>query len=188
MVEGAGAAALAAILSHPERFAGRKVGVPLTGGNIDPRMLASVIMRDPVRSDHLMRLDVPISDRPGALAELAAVLAAEGANIVDISHERLSLALNPKSAALDIVIELQEVSHGEAAITALQAQGFDGGGSTVFRQEHQSGRYRSKAGSEVWDTTVIHAGVRIWFFFSTTFRETTIWSSSAARGDVMLGL
>lgn len=125
VVEGAGAAALAAILSHPERFAGRKVGVPLTGGNIDPRMLASVIMRDLVRSGQLMRFDVPISDRPGALAELATVLAGEGANIVDVSHERLSLALNPKGAALDIVVELHDAAHGEAVILALQAQGFD---------------------------------------------------------------
>ena len=125
VVEGAGAAALAAILSHPDRFAGRKVGIPLTGGNIDARMFASVILRDLVRSGQLMRFDVPISDRPGALAEIAAALATEGANIVDVSHERLSLALNPKGAALDFVVELNDAAHGEAVIAALQAQGFD---------------------------------------------------------------
>jgi threonine dehydratase len=125
VVEGAGAAALAAVLSHPERFAGRKVGIPLTGGNIDSRMFASVIMRDLVRSSQLMRFDVPISDRPRALAEIATALANEGANIVDVSHERLSLALNPKGAALDIVVELTDAAHGEAVIVALQAQGFD---------------------------------------------------------------
>lgn len=125
VVEGAGAAALAAVLSHPERFAGRKVGIPLTGGNIDSRMFASVIMRDLIRSGQLMRFDVPISDRPGALAEIATALANEGANIVDVSHERLSLALNPKGAALDIVVELTDAAHGEAVIVALQAQGFD---------------------------------------------------------------
>ena len=125
VVEGAGAAGLAAVLSHPERFAGSRVGIPLTGGNIDSRMLASVILRDLVRSGQLMRFDVPISDQPGALATLAAALASEGANIVDVSHERMSLALNPKGAALDVTVELQDAAHGEAVIAALQAQGFD---------------------------------------------------------------
>lgn len=123
--EGAGAAGLAAVLQFRERFAGMRVAVPLTGGNIDARMFANVIMRDLVRSGALMRIDVPISDQPGALATLATALADEGANIVDVAHERMSLALNPKRAALDLVVELQDAAHGERVLAALRERGFD---------------------------------------------------------------
>lgn len=123
--EGAGAAGLAAVLEHKERFAGKRVAVPLTGGNIDARIFANVILRDLIRSGSLMRIDVPISDQPGALATLATVLAEEGANIVDVSHERMSLALNPKRAALDLVVELQDAEHGTRVLAALGAKGFD---------------------------------------------------------------
>lgn len=123
--EGAGAAGLAAILQFRERFAGMRVAVPLTGGNIDARMFANVIMRDLIRSGSLMRIDVPISDQPGALATLATALAEEGANIVDVSHERMSLALNPKRAALDLVVELRDAEHGETVLAALRRHGFD---------------------------------------------------------------
>jgi len=123
--EGAGAAGLAAVLEHGLRFAGKRVAVPLTGGNIDARIFANVILRDLIRSGALMRIDVPISDQPGALACLAAILAEAGANIVDLSHERMSLALNPKRAALDLVVELQDAGHGSAVLEALRANGFE---------------------------------------------------------------
>lgn len=123
--EGAGAAGLAAVLQFRERFAGMRVAVPLTGGNIDARIFANVIMRDLVRSGSLMRIDVPISDQPGALAILATALAEEGANIVDVAHERMSLALNPKRAALDLVVELKDATHGETVLAALRKRGFD---------------------------------------------------------------
>jgi len=125
VVEGAGAAGLAAIIEHRERFAGLRVATPLTGGNIDSRMFASVIMRDVVRSGQLLRIGVPISDPPGALAALATILAKEGANIVDVAHERLSLALNPKGAMLDVVLELEGAAHGERVLDTLRAEHFD---------------------------------------------------------------
>ncbi|KTE04342.1 threonine dehydratase [Sphingopyxis sp. H038] len=123
--EGAGAAGLAAVLEHKLRFAGMRVAVPLTGGNIDARIFANVILRDLIRSGALMRIDVPISDQPGALATLATLLAGEGANIVDVAHERMSLALNPKRAALDLVVELQDSGHGTRVIEALRSAGFE---------------------------------------------------------------
>ncbi|ALJ14691.1 threonine ammonia-lyase [Sphingopyxis macrogoltabida] len=123
--EGAGAAGLAAVIEHRDLFAGQRIAVPLTGGNIDARIFANVILRDLIRSGSLMRIDVPISDQPGALAVLATVLAEEGANIVDVAHERMSLALNPKRAALDLVVELQDCDHGERVLAALRQRGFD---------------------------------------------------------------
>lgn len=125
VVEGAGATGLAAILEYRDRFEGMRVATPLTGGNIDPRMFASVIMRELVRSGQLLRVAVPISDRPGSLAALATILAAEGANIVDVSHDRLSLALNPKGASLELVLELQDGPHGDHVLEAVRARGFD---------------------------------------------------------------
>ena len=124
VVEGAGAAALALILEQPARFAGRRVVAPLTGGNIDPRMFAGVIMRDLVRQGQLARLKVPMPDHPGALAKLATILGNEGANIVDVEHGRLSLALNPKGVELNIVVQLHGCEHGEAVLGALSAEGF----------------------------------------------------------------
>ncbi|SEH13010.1 threonine dehydratase [Sphingopyxis sp. YR583] len=123
--EGAGAAGLAAVIEHCDRFAGMRVAVPLTGGNIDARIFANVILRDLIRSGALMRIDVPISDQPGSLATLATVLAEEGANIVEVAHERMSLALNPKRAALDLVVELQDGEHGDRVLGALRERGFD---------------------------------------------------------------
>jgi len=128
VVEGAGAVGLAAILEHPEKFEGTRVVTPLTGGNIDSRMFASVILRNLVRSGRLIRIDVPITDRPGALAELATVLAAQGANIVDVAHDRLSLSLNPKGATLAIGVEVESREHGEAVAQSLREAGFDPSG------------------------------------------------------------
>lgn len=129
VVEGAGAAGLAAILEHGHAFAGKRVAVPLTGGNIDARIFANVIMRELMRSGALLRIAVPISDQPGALAAIATLLAAEGANIVDVAHERMSLALNPKRAALDLVVELQDAEHGGRVLAALRDNGFEASAS-----------------------------------------------------------
>lgn len=125
VAEGAGAAGLAAILKYPERFAGKRVATILTGGNIDLRVLASVAMRELVRGGQLLRLDVPISDQPGTLAALATVIGEEGANIVDVGHDRLSLAFNPKGAVLDLVVEVRDRAHGESLVAALSVRGFD---------------------------------------------------------------
>jgi threonine dehydratase len=124
VVEGAGAAALAAVIENPGLFSGLNVALPLTGGNIDPRVYANVILRDLVRQGQLLHIEVPISDQPGALAELATVLGKEGANIVDMSHERLNLALNPRGAAIGLVIELQDESHGKRVLAGLAERGF----------------------------------------------------------------
>ncbi len=125
VVEGAGAVGLAAILEYPGQFAGLRVATLLTGGNIDLRVLSSVAMRELVRNGQLLRLDVPISDQPGALSLLATALADEGANIVDVAHDRLSLSLNAKRAVLEAVIEVEDRAHGEAVVAALRARGFD---------------------------------------------------------------
>jgi len=124
VVEGAGAVGLAAILQYPDRFAGSRVATPLTGGNIDARMFASVITRDLIRSGQLARFEVPISDQPGALARLATALGDGGANIVDVAHDRLSLSLNPKGAVLDLVVQLEGFDHGKRVLEGLQAIGF----------------------------------------------------------------
>ena len=124
VVEGAGATGLAAILEHPAHFAGKRVATLLTGGNIDSRVFANVILRDLIRQGQLLRFEVPISDQPGALATLANIVAAEGANIVDVSHERLSLALNPKGAVLDIVLELENAGHRDRILASLAAASF----------------------------------------------------------------
>ncbi|WP_342778196.1 pyridoxal-phosphate dependent enzyme [Sphingorhabdus contaminans] len=124
VVEGAGAAGLAAILAHPQVFEGKRVATPLTGGNIDLRILSSVALRELIRSGRLQRFEVAISDQPGALSELAQLLAAQGANVVDVAHDRLSLALNAKRAALDIVIETEDRDHGSRIFAAMEREGF----------------------------------------------------------------
>lgn len=125
VVEGAGAAGLAAILEHPGRFAGRRVGTVLSGGNIDLRVIASVAMRELVRGGQLLRFEAPVSDQPGALARLATAIGAHGANIVDVTHERLSLALNPRGASVELVVEVQDRAHGDQLLAALREAGFD---------------------------------------------------------------
>lgn len=125
VVEGAGAAGLAALLEHPARFAGRTVGTILSGGNIDLRAIADVAMRELSRSGHLLRVDVPIADRPGALADIGAVLGKAGANILSVAHDRMSLGHNPRGAVLDILLEVQDRRHGETVLDALRARSFD---------------------------------------------------------------
>nr|WP_047169349.1 threonine ammonia-lyase [Sphingomonas sp. Y57] len=124
VVEGAGAAGLAAILQHRERFAGRNVATILSGGNIDLSVISSVCMRELVRAGQLQRISVPISDQPGALSRLTAILGDEGANIFDVAHDRLSLSLNPKGAILDLVVQVQDSAHATAVLAALAGQGF----------------------------------------------------------------
>jgi threonine dehydratase len=124
VVEGAGAAGLAAILAFPEAFAGKNVATILTGGNIDLKVISSVAMRELVRSGRLLRFEVPISDQPGALSTLTGLLGREGANIHHVAHERLSLAFNPKRAVLDFVIEVQDRDHGAQVLRALGDAGF----------------------------------------------------------------
>lgn len=125
VVEGAGAAGLAAILQHTDRFAGQRVATILSGGNIDLRVLSSVAMRELVRNEQLLRFETPLSDQPGALSRLAALLGDQGANIMDVAHDRLALSLNPKGAILDVVIEVQDAGHGATILEVLRQAGFE---------------------------------------------------------------
>jgi threonine dehydratase len=124
VAEGAGAAGLAAMLTHPEKFRGRKVGLVLCGGNIDTRLLASILMRNLVRDGRIVRLRVKIPDRPGMLARVTNVIGAAGANIMEVSHQRLFGHVEAKSTDLDVVMETRDRSHVDDVIAMLAAAGF----------------------------------------------------------------
>jgi threonine dehydratase len=123
VVEGAGAAGIAALASHRERFAGRRVGVVLTGGNIDPRLLAQIVDRGLVRSGRLTRLRVELDDRPGTLAALLSVVGAAGANLVEVQHQRLFVDIGARSADVDLTIECMDADHRDAVVAAVEAAG-----------------------------------------------------------------
>jgi len=124
VVEGAGAAGIAALLEHPGLLADRHVGVVLSGGNVDPRLLASVIMRGLVRSGRLTRLQIQIPDQPGVLGQVTTIVGHAGANIVEIVHDRMFLDVPARSAELEVVMETFDHDHVERVIAALAAQGF----------------------------------------------------------------
>jgi threonine dehydratase len=119
--EGAGAAGLAAILAFPERFAGRKVGTVVCGGNIDARILANVLLRNLLRDGRILRLHLDIPDRPGVLADIATRVAAAGGNVIEVSHQRLFAAPSVQSAELELMIEVRDTAQGNAIIAALEA-------------------------------------------------------------------
>jgi len=131
VAEGAGAAGLAAILTQPERYRGRKVGLILSGGNIDPRLLASVIMRELVREQRIVTLRLSIADQPGVLASIAQMIGNEGGNILDIFRRRLSTEAPAKSVILELSFEARDASHAQQIVTTIQDAGFD---STVVPQ------------------------------------------------------
>lgn len=124
VAEGAGAASLAALLQYPERFKGRKVVLVLSGGNIDPRMLSSVLLRDLVRVGQILTLSIVIPDRPGSLEAITAICANEGANVIDVSHRRLGLDLAASAARLDITIETRDEDHAVQIVERIRASGF----------------------------------------------------------------
>jgi threonine dehydratase len=121
LVEGAGAAGLAAVLADAERHKGRNVGLVLTGGNIDTRLLASVLTRQLAREGRLSRLRFDLADRPGQLGLVVAALSKAGANIVEVSHQRTFTELPAKAVLLEVVIETRDRSHLAATIEALRA-------------------------------------------------------------------
>lgn len=125
VVEGAGAAGLAALLSHPEIGRGRKVGLVLCGGNIDTRLLANVLLRDLARSGRLARLRIRLQDRPGTLFAVARVFDAIGVNILELSHQRIFTNLPAKGLTLDVECETRDADHLERLISALKDSGFD---------------------------------------------------------------
>jgi threonine dehydratase len=123
VVEGAGAAGLAAVFADTARFRGRKVATVLCGGNIDTRLLASVLTRDLARQGRLAQLTIDLQDRPGQLARVANILGAAGANIVEVLHQRVFSDLPAKGAELEVVIETRDRDHLEATVAALEKDG-----------------------------------------------------------------
>jgi threonine dehydratase len=124
MAEGAGAAGLAAMLAAPERFAGRRVGLILCGGNIDPRILASVMVRELERSDRIVSFRLTIPDRPGILGQIASRLGELGANILGVDHHRLFLDVPAKGAKLDVTMETRDGAHAEEIFRVLAKDGY----------------------------------------------------------------
>jgi threonine dehydratase len=124
IAEGAGAASLAALLAFPERFRGKKCGLILTGGNIDPRLLASVLTRELVRAQRLVSLRIIGDDRPGLLATVSHVIGQGGANIIEVAHNRLALDVPAKGAEFDILIETRDAQHTQEIMDALRAKGY----------------------------------------------------------------
>jgi len=124
VTEGAGAAGVAALVAHPDRFAGRKVGVVLTGGNVDPRLLASVIMRGLIRQGRLTRLHIEVPDVPGSMGNLTTVLGEVGANIVEILHQRMFVDLSARSAEIEVTVETLDLDHVDRVVAALEKAGY----------------------------------------------------------------
>jgi threonine dehydratase len=124
MAEGAGAAGLGAMLARPDRFRGRKVGLILCGGNIDPRILASVMVRELEREHRIVSFRLTIPDRPGVLGQIATRLGRLGANILEVEHRRLFLDVPAKGAKLDVTVETRDRPHAEEIFKALKAEGF----------------------------------------------------------------
>lgn len=124
VVEGAGAAGLAAVLSNPEKFAGKKLGLVLCGGNIDTRLLANVLLRDLARSGRLARLRLTLQDRPGALFKVMHAFDAQNVNIIEIYHQRIFTTLPAKGLITDIECEARDRSQIDALIAQLRAEGY----------------------------------------------------------------
>ncbi len=125
VVEGAGAAGLAALLRHGERFHGRRVGLVLCGGNIDPLLLAGLIQRGMVRAGRLTRLRVAARDVPGALARITATVAEAGANIDEVHHQRAFSALPAQNVEIELVLQTRGPAHVREVVERLQAAGFE---------------------------------------------------------------
>ena len=124
VVEGAGAAGVAAMLAEPDRYKGKKVGTLLCGGNIDTHLLANVLVRDLVRQGRMARLHINAHDQPGALAAIAAILSAGGVNIVEINHSRIFTKLPAKDTLIEVVCEARDPKAVDDVVARLEAAGF----------------------------------------------------------------
>lgn len=125
VAEGAGAAPLAALLEHGALFAGRKVGLIVSGGNVDARMLSSVLMRDLVRGGQVLTLNIEMPDKPGQLHAVSGICAAEGANVLEVIHSRFAMDLSASSARLGITIETRDQDHADQVIDRIKKGGFN---------------------------------------------------------------
>jgi threonine dehydratase len=124
VAEGAGAAGLAALIAHPELFRGRNVGLVVTGGNIDTRLLATVLLRDLARDGRMARLRIKLHDRPGALLAVVRSFERHRVNIVEIYHQRIFTRLPAKDAFIDVECEARDAAHLDALVAALESEGF----------------------------------------------------------------
>jgi len=124
IAEGAGAAGLAAVLAQPKRFRRKKIGLILSGGNIDPRILASIMVRELERESRIVSFRLTVYDRPGVLGEIATRLGELGANILEVDHRRLFLDVPAKGAKLDVTIETRDRAHADAILQTLAADGY----------------------------------------------------------------
>ena len=125
VVEGAGAAGLAALLEHPERFKGKTVGVVLCGGNIDTRLLANVLLRDLARSGRLARLRIRLQDQPGALFNVVRIFSEQRVNIIEVYHQRVFTTLPAKGLITDIECEARDRAHLDRLVAALKAADYE---------------------------------------------------------------
>ncbi len=124
VTEGAGAASLAALLAFPEKFKGKKCGLVITGGNIDTRLLASVLTRELVREQRIVSLRIIGDDRPGLLGTVSAIIGNLGANIIEVAHNRLALDVPAKGAEFDLLIETRDAQHTQEIMDALRERGY----------------------------------------------------------------
>lgn len=124
MAEGAGAAGLAALLSHRERFAGRRVGLVMCGGNIDPRLLSSIMVRGLAHEGRLLSIRITTPDRPGVLGDISTLIGSLGGNILEVSHHRLFLNVPAKGTTLDVTMETHDRTHAQEILAALESRDF----------------------------------------------------------------
>src|SRR5262249_13750900 len=120
VAEGAGAAGIAALLAHTGHFRDKRVGVAITGGNIDARILSNVLLRNLLRDGRLLRLHLQIPDRPGVLADIAGKIGDTGGNIIEVSHQRLFAASSVQAAELEVMVEARDPAHADTILEALE--------------------------------------------------------------------
>ena len=123
VAEGAGAAGLAALMSHPARFAGKKVALPICGGNIDTRVLSAVLLRGLVRDGRLVRLHIALPDVAGSLAKVATLIGEAGGNIVEVQHQRVFGIASVKTPEVEFVIETRDKAHTASMVAKLESAG-----------------------------------------------------------------
>jgi threonine dehydratase len=124
LIEGAAASGFAALLEHLPRFKDRKVGIVMSGGNIDMRLLSNVILRELTREGRIIHLELQIEDRPGQLAQISAIIAEAGGNVLEVSHNRMMAGIPAKSATLGLVVEARDAEHAQEIRDRLAAAGF----------------------------------------------------------------
>jgi threonine dehydratase len=124
VIEGAAAAGFAALLANRDRFKDRRVGIIMSGGNIDMRLLSNVILRELTREGRIILLVLQIEDRPGQLADIARIIADAGGNVLEVSHNRMMAGIPAKSATLELVVEARDPEHAKEIRDQLAAKGF----------------------------------------------------------------